>query len=423
MSMQRESRRLQIQPHNGPADSKVDRKDSTCKQDHSSQGGETQHPGPHLPELGCVTVSMKLVSGALCDCVYELASPFVMNDIWCHIYSLLPMRDAAQVACVSNAFQRFWRCHPNLAFSMKALGMDKRSCGEDEIVRNFTSKVDHILKNRLCMAIKTLEIVFRYYNDQVCNLDSWLQTIITPGIEELTVQLSRKSGRYYNFPWGHTQVQLPLGVALQLKKLVMSFPGAVSYVCADFPSSLQYVEALTICSSHEMIDTPVLPSSKFLHLKYLSVDLSAVVFSPTYDYCSLISFFDASPSLETLVMNVLQVKMLHESIVGDTSHLREMPGHRHDSLKTVKIIGFSSAKSLVELTCHIIENTTSLECLTLDTTRGHPWDSCSSNYTGKCLLLHGDFMVEARKGLLAIRTYVNLMLIKRNPLTRLIRSC
>uniref|UniRef100_A0A453LBF1 Uncharacterized protein n=1 Tax=Aegilops tauschii subsp. strangulata TaxID=200361 RepID=A0A453LBF1_AEGTS len=33
MSMQRESRRLQIQPHNGPADSKVDRKDSTCKQD------------------------------------------------------------------------------------------------------------------------------------------------------------------------------------------------------------------------------------------------------------------------------------------------------------------------------------------------------------------------------------------------------
>ncbi|VAI19803.1 unnamed protein product [Triticum turgidum subsp. durum] len=482
MSMQRESHRLQIQPHNGPADSKVDRKDSTCKQDHSSQGGETQYPGPHLPE-----------------------------DIWCHIYSLLPMRDAARAACVSNAFQRFWRCHPNLAFSMKALGMDKRSCGEDEIARNFTSKVDHILKNRLCMAIKTLEIVFRYYNDQVCNLDSWLQTVVTPGIEELTIQLSRKSGRYYNFPWsvlanesgssiryinlsccvfsstaglclkslsrlelcdvditgdqlgslhnsfalqqvrlrlcnnisclkipfhlrqlgclevfdcslqlieieaqnisnfqfrGHTQVQLPLGVALQLKKLVMSFPGAVSYVCADFPSSLQYVEAPTICSSHEMIDTPVLPS-KFFHIKYLSVDLSALAFSPTYDYCSLISFFDASPSLETLVVNVLQVKMLHESIVGDnTSHLREMPGHRHDSLKTVKIIGFSSAKSLVELTCHIIENTTSLECLTLDTTRGHPWDSCSSNYTGKCLLLHGDFMVEARKGLLAIRTYV-----------------
>ncbi|KAI4990259.1 hypothetical protein ZWY2020_038622, partial [Hordeum vulgare] len=332
-----------------PADSTVHIKDSTCKQDDCSQGGETQCRGPHLPE-----------------------------DIWCHIYFLLPMRDAARAACVSNVFQRFWRCHPNLDFSMKALGIDKRSCGGDEITRNFTSKVDQILKNRSCIVTKRVEIVFRLYSDQVCNLDRWLQIVVTPGIEELTVQLSTKSGRYYNFPClsrlelcdvditgdqlgsllhnsfalqrlklrccknisclkipfhlqqleylevfdcsllhvieikaqnlynfqfrGHTQVQLPLGVALQLKKLVMSFPGAVSYVCADFPSSLQYVEALTICSSYEMIDTPVLPS-KFLHLKYLSVDLSAAAFPPTYDYCSLISLFDASPSLETLVMN------------------------------------------------------------------------------------------------------------------------
>ncbi|KAI4964789.1 hypothetical protein ZWY2020_059562, partial [Hordeum vulgare] len=94
----------------------------------------------------------------------------------------------------------------------------------------------------------------------------------------------------------------------------------------------------------------------------------------------------------------------HESIVGDNSNLRQVLGHRHDNLKTLKIIGFSSAKSLVELTCHIIENATSLECLTLDVTRGHPWGSCSSNSTGKCkcLLLHLDFW-EARKG---IRTYV-----------------
>ncbi|XP_048530826.1 uncharacterized protein LOC125509842 isoform X3 [Triticum urartu] len=50
MSMQRESRRLQIQPHDGPADSTLHRKDSTCTQDHCSQGGEPQCPGPHLPE-------------------------------------------------------------------------------------------------------------------------------------------------------------------------------------------------------------------------------------------------------------------------------------------------------------------------------------------------------------------------------------
>ncbi|XP_044381939.1 uncharacterized protein [Triticum aestivum] len=204
---------------------------------------------------------------------------------------------------------------------------------------------------------------------------------------------------------GHRQVQLSFGVGLQFKNFDLSFPGVLSYVCADFPSSLRYVEALSLGSCHEMIDTPVLPS-KFLHLKHLNVDLSTLTFPSTYDYCSLISLFDASPSLETLVMNVLQKKMLHESIVGDTSHLRQMPGHRHDSLKTVKIIGFSSAKSLVELTCHIIENTTSLEGLTLDTTTGHPLYSCLTNNIGKCMLLHGDFMVEVRQGLLAIRTYV-----------------
>ncbi|EMS56003.1 hypothetical protein TRIUR3_14610 [Triticum urartu] len=346
----------------------------------------------------------------------------------------------------------------------------------------------------------------------VCNLDGWLQTAITPGIEELTVQLSTKSRKHYNFPWsllanengkliqylklsccafsptvglclkslsrlelfdvnitrdqmgsllhnffalqrmqlkncnnitclkipfnlqqlkylevfhcsslqvieieapilsnfgfmGLRQVQLSLGVALQFKKFDMSFPGVVSYACTNLLSNLQYVEALSLCSRREIIDTPVLPS-KFLHLKHLSVDLNAMTFSPTYDYYSLISLFDASPSLETLVLNVLQRKMLHESIVRDTSNLRQIPGHRHDRLKTVKIIGFSSAKSVVELTCHVIENTTSLKCLTLDTTTRHPWHSCLTNYSGKCLQLRADFLVEVGKGLLAIRTYV-----------------
>ncbi|XBH93032.1 hypothetical protein VPH35_084045 [Triticum aestivum] len=368
--------------HNGPADSTVDRKDSPCKEDHNCQDGEAQYPRPHLPE-----------------------------DIWCHIYYLLSMQDAARAACVSYAFKRSWRCYPNLAFDMITLGIDIESCGEDEIARNFTSKVDHILKNRPCIATKTLEIVFRYYNIDVCNIDNWFQTAVTPGIEELTVELSSNSGRYYNFPWsllanesgnsiqylnlarcafsptgglcfksltrlelsdvhftgdqlgsllqnsfalqrmqlkccntiiclkisfhlqqlryldvfdgstllqvieveapnlsnfqfmGHRQVQLSLAVGLQFKKFDLSFPGAVSYVCSAFPPSLRYVAALSLGSWREMIDTPVLPS-KFLHLKHLSVDLQAMTFPPTYDYYSLISLFDASPSLETLVMNV-----------------------------------------------------------------------------------------------------------------------
>jgi hypothetical protein len=60
---------------------------------------------------------------------------------------------------------------------------------------------------------------------------------------------------------------------------------------------------------------------------------------------------------------------IHESILTDLE-LRRMPQHRHGFLKSVKISGFSSTKSLVELACYILENAVSLECLALDTTYG-----------------------------------------------------
>lgn len=59
--------------------------------------------------------------------------------------------------------------------------------------------------------------------------------------------------------------------------------------------------------------------------------------------------------------------MKHESVLGDSSPLRQMPEHRHCYLKSVKMTGFSSAKNLIELTCYILKNAVSLECLTLDT--------------------------------------------------------
>lgn len=59
--------------------------------------------------------------------------------------------------------------------------------------------------------------------------------------------------------------------------------------------------------------------------------------------------------------------------------MRQIPEQHHDHLKSVKIIGFSSAKSLVELTRYILKNAKSLDCLTLDTTYGDP------SVTPKCL--------------------------------------
>ncbi|OEL36458.1 hypothetical protein BAE44_0002523, partial [Dichanthelium oligosanthes] len=112
----------------------------------------------------------------------------------------------------------------------------------------------------------------------------------------------------------------------------------------------------------------------------LSISTSGGSLSPSYDYVSLVSFLDASPSLETLILDVrhfslipscvFQVSMEHKSVFEDSSSLRQMPEHRHCYLRSVKMKGFSSAKSLVELTCHIIKNAVSLECLELDTLHG-----------------------------------------------------
>jgi len=56
---------------------------------------------------------------------------------------------------------------------------------------------------------------------------------------------------------------------------------------------------------------------------------------------------------------------------GDSSQLQCLSECYHDNLKNVMITGFCSAKSMVELTIHIMQKARSLDCLTLDTTRGH----------------------------------------------------
>ncbi|WVZ51442.1 hypothetical protein U9M48_002590 [Paspalum notatum var. saurae] len=53
----------------------------------------------------------------------------------------------------------------------------------------------------------------------------------------------------------------------------------------------------------ETVNTPV-AFGKFLQLRYLEIMLSAPNFSPDFDFCSLVSFLDASPALETLNLRI-----------------------------------------------------------------------------------------------------------------------
>ena len=96
--------------------------------------------------------------------------------------------------------------------------------------------------------------------------------------------------------------------------------------------------------------------------------------------------------------------MNHETVFGHSPHLRQMTEDQHCYLKNVKIMGFSSAKGLVELICYILKNAVSIECLTLDTNYGCTSRSSDSE-SGRCGSF-GNGLREARRALRAIRTYI-----------------
>ncbi|GJM86811.1 hypothetical protein PR202_ga02705 [Eleusine coracana subsp. coracana] len=114
---------------------------------------------------------------------------------------------------------------------------------------------------------------------------------------------------------GDLHVCLLLGRTPPLKKLSVTYDEAAFYARTEFPSSMPNLEALSICSRVEVM--PV---------------------------CQGVSIF------------------------VDPLDLRTVPEHHHDKLRHVEIINFSSAKSLIELTCHILQSIRLLERLTLDTT-------------------------------------------------------
>ncbi|KAF7088065.1 hypothetical protein CFC21_091214 [Triticum aestivum] len=189
----------------------------------------------------------------------------------------------------------------------------------------------------------------------------------------------------------------------QMKKLYLVQSNLIYDARAKLPPVLPNIETLYIESQREVVDAPMLPT-KFLYLKHLTIVLRLEPNgSGAYDYFSLVSFLDASPSLETLTLDVTQRRMVHESIFVD-SQLRHMPEHHHGHLKSVKISGFSSAKCLIELTCYILKNAVSLECLTLDTICGNRcYDEGGDNW---CVPMADPILVETPRTLSAIRTYI-----------------
>ncbi|KAL5673007.1 hypothetical protein ACJX0J_017313, partial [Zea mays] len=316
-------------------------------------------------------------------------------DIWSHVHSLMPMRDAGRAACLSRAFLRSWRRHPNLIFNKDTIGMKKNSYGE-----NFHHKISRILRNHSGISLKTFKLDYS---------GIWLQAALNPGIEELTLWLFH-TRRIYEFPcsllsdgvrnslrylklrccalrptvelapmrsltslhlsfvsikWDGLKRLLSNSLALEELELVC----CDKIVCLKIPSALQRLNSLNIfgCSALKVleskapnlsslsllhfggrlvfsrvktlqmkklitestvydartrlpsimpnletlvinsfdwvVDAPMLPT-KFLCLKHLIVRLSlGTTITQAFDYFSLVSFLDASPSLETFILN------------------------------------------------------------------------------------------------------------------------
>ncbi|KAM0896359.1 hypothetical protein ACQ4PT_023237 [Festuca glaucescens] len=285
--------------------------------------------------------------------------------------------------------------------NLKVLHLWEVRIKEDELGCLLSSSValEH-LKLVYCNDIMRLEIP--------CLLQrlSFLEVFECGGLQVLET----KAPNISTFDIVGNQVQLSLGESLKLKNLKLYLSCAISYAIDKLPSCVPNLETLTIYSSDEMVNAPMV-SSKFLHLNYLTIQIFGWHFHRDYDYLSLVSFFDASPFLEKFVLYVKRQSM-YDSFEGDPSSLRQMPKHRHGNLKRVRITGFCPQKSMIELACHILQNATSLKLLTLDASPVN--GRCSGNVMDrKCPPLETPYIRQAHKTILAVRTYIQAKVPRR----------
>jgi hypothetical protein len=98
-----------------------------------------------------------------------------MQDIWHHIHSLMPLCDAARVACLSRAFLRSWRCYPNLTFNEYVFSPEAPiyGCGLCNII-------DCIMRNHSGIGVKILKL--QSFHTSFRNLNRWLRVAVKPGI-------------------------------------------------------------------------------------------------------------------------------------------------------------------------------------------------------------------------------------------------
>ncbi|KAF7023814.1 hypothetical protein CFC21_036248 [Triticum aestivum] len=277
-------------------------------------------------------------------------------------------------------------------------------------------ELGHLISN--CFALEELEV--SCCMKLIClEIPFWLERLSCLTVSQCDkLRVIKSTAPHLSiFDFFGEPVQLVLGESSKVKDLRVGYsfaPNAVSYAITKLPFIAPHLETLTVYSFCERVSTPMV-ADKFLHIKHLNIYLGeddGGAVTPAYDYLSLASFLDACPVLESFILSVDQSDMRHDSVFEDpSSHLRQIPEHRrHERLKKVQIDGFCSAKSVVELTCHILKNATSLESLTLDCIFGAEAVGqsvrCSAPESGKCMPTSRRMILEAHKALSAVKRYI-----------------
>ncbi|VAI34409.1 unnamed protein product [Triticum turgidum subsp. durum] len=209
--------------------------------------------------------------------------------------------------------------------SLTVLHFDRVAVTGDELGYLFSSCVaSEQLKLRRCSKITCLKIPFEMQRL------SYLQVSVCHKLRTI----KNEAPNICSFDFLGDRIEISLGDSLQLKNLDVLCNNVLRYAREEFPSSAPNLETLSIFSRHEVANTAMaFAPSKFLHLKHLSISLAVA-----YDYLSLVYFLDAAPSLETFKLHVLiGLRPADELRLEDPSHLRQIPGYRHDKLRSVKI--------------------------------------------------------------------------------------
>ncbi|CAM0910827.1 unnamed protein product [Alopecurus aequalis] len=391
------------------------------------------------------------------------------------ILQLLPLRDALRTSVLAQNLLRAWRFYPNLEFTTKVLGLNKRVHKERRRAK-FVRRVNSIVRHHAGTGVKSFAIKHNLNNDKYDNyLDRWIYFAVSSGAKELTLDLCpRRSIHHsyiqYSFPSSNFAAARPtcvehlklcycflrqpttfnglrnlrtldlslvhitqedlenlLSCALSLEQLKLSecpqidhlkisemlcklthldiryirlntleirarnlvtfnYCGwskikivlceaslvkearfelssgdAADYAFSELAPLMPNLETLYLVGYTQMIIPARDPTNKFCSLKHLEMKMH--MSSRKYGLLCLVSFLDAALFLENFIVHLCEPS----PFIGEETVLRRVEKREpHRKLKLAKMTGYAGDKSSIELALHILENSSVLECLTLD---------------------------------------------------------